>query len=58
MRKLTKLIAAFIADYKESMDNYGNARLTVHEGLIYSKNDDLLKNYIEYQHGSPANSHR
>jgi len=56
MKNLTKLITAFIADYKKSMNNYGNARLTIYEGLMHSKDKDLLNNYIEYQHGSTANS--
>ncbi|KAA9016962.1 hypothetical protein [Niallia endozanthoxylica] len=59
MEKLIKLITNFLTDYKESANRYGAARLAVHEGLLAQNKDiNLLNNYIEYQHGSSANSPR
>jgi len=59
MEKLIKSIKTFMTDYKESMDRYGAAHLAVYDGLLaQNKDSNLLNNYIEYQHGSPANSPR
>ncbi|WP_338450612.1 hypothetical protein R4Z09_01245 [Niallia oryzisoli] len=55
MKKLITLITTFVTDYKKSANQYGTARLAVYEGLMQSKDVDLLNNY-KYQHGSPANS--
>lgn len=55
MKKLITFITTFLTDYKKAANHYGTARLAVYEGLMQSKDVDLLDNY-KYQHGSPANS--
>lgn len=54
MKRLIRSLKTFMADYKESANRYGDARLTVYEGLL-AENKDID---FEYQHGSSANSPR